>query len=125
MVWDITEAKEQLRHASRKRTSGDDADDADELSKTVPQSDQVLFLDRRQPQRPVGTWSGTEGMEVSPRGQIDDPVENGEVRTSINLSLLPAMVGLVWDLHFQLAKKRCRPCTVKPKEMTNSGPAPN
>ena len=122
VLWDITEAKEQLRHASRKRTSGDDADDADELSKTVPPiRPKFCSSIEDSHKRPVGdlVWV-PEGMEVSPRGQIDDPAENGGSATDIHQFITVAGDGgfLVWDLHFQeLAKKKsaARASDKKPK----------
>ncbi len=105
VLWDVTEAKEALRKAARKRASND-GNDAEDNSKTVPPvRPKFISSIEDSHKRPVAdlTWL-QNSMEVSTRGNIDVN-EKGETHQFITV----AGDGnfFVWDLRFkELTKKR-------------------
>ena len=106
VVWDVTEAKEQLRKASRKRASKDGGDEDEDQGKTVPPvRPKFISSIEDSHKRPVGDLAWLPlGMEVSPRGHIDE-VEGKDIHQFVTV----AGDGnfYVWDLRYQdMAKKK-------------------
>jgi dynein intermediate chain 3, axonemal len=105
VLWDVSEAKDALRKAARKRASNDGNDD-DDNSKTVPPvRPKFISSIEDSHKRPVGDLAWLQNsMEISTRGNIDVN-EKGETNQFITV----AGDGnfFVWDLRFkELTKKR-------------------
>ena len=105
VLWDITEAKDALKKAARKRASND-GQESDENIKSVPPV-RPMFVSSIEDshKRPVGDLAWLkDSMEISSRGHIDVN-EKGETNQFITV----AGDGnfFVWDLRFkELTKKR-------------------